>query len=65
MRDFYKLAKTLNYWELCCIEDALNEYLKNHSVQNDLAENEKVENLIQTVRNARGWVHHFNKTDRE
>lgn len=62
MRDYYKLAKTLSYWDLCYIEDALNEYHTNHP---DLAAKEKVENLIQIVRDARGWVHLYNKTDRE
>lgn len=65
MRDYHKLTKTLSYWELCYIEDALNEYFANHPVQDDLTTKEKVIDLIQTVRYARGWFHQFNKTDRD
>ena len=60
--DWISVSQCLNYWELCCIEDALNAYAPP-----DLTEYEKeaLKDLRDLVETARGWRHHMGKTDRK
>lgn len=59
MEDFLYLAKTRNYSELCCIEDALKNFSATYP------ENERgqltLTALRQKVTFARGWAHHDEK----
>ena len=61
MSDWTKLSKCLSYWELCCIEQALNNFFPSYLTDYD---KEKFEKLKDTVASARGWQHHLNKTER-
>lgn len=58
---YNRIAKAFSYWELCYLEDAL----ANYSPKSDTnKEKEKVRELTENIRAARGWVHQFSKVER-
>lgn len=62
-KNYIYLTKALTYCELCYLEDALKNSSPAH------LENERdqlaLTALRQKVTFARGWAHHYGKTDRE
>ena len=62
-KNYIYLTKALTYCELCYLEDALKNFSPAHleSKRDQLA----LTALRQKVTFARGWAHHYGKTDRE
>lgn len=59
--NYIQITRLFSYCELCLLEDALNRFKPS-----DLSEQHKLllEQLRLKIRAARGWSHHYNKTER-
>ncbi len=58
---YERLSRCLPYCHLCLLEDILN---KQDTTSYNEREKELFEELKEAVFMARGWAHHYNKTDR-
>ena len=60
--DWVRLSRCLSYWELCYIEKALETFDPPYLTDYD---KKSAQDLKEMVSAARGWQHHFLKTDRD